>query len=155
VNVNGSASADNMQILPSPVTGYARVVASGFTVPVDVIGALTLSVNGLGGADTITGANGLAALNIPVVLDGGDGDDMITGGDEADVIIGGPGNDVIIGGRGNDFVLMGDGNDTFIWNPGDGSDTVEGGIGYDTLQFNCSNVGEHLDLSANFDFSAT
>jgi Ca2+-binding RTX toxin-like protein len=149
VNVNGSPFADTMQILPSPVAGYARVIVSGFTAPVDVTGALTLAVNGLGGTDAIVGANGLASLNIPIVLDGGDDDDTITGGDEADVIVGGAGNDVISGGRGNDVVFLGDGNDTFIWNPGDGSDTVEGGIGYDTLQFNCSNVGEHLDLSAN------
>jgi Ca2+-binding RTX toxin-like protein len=44
---------------------------------------------------------------------------------------------------------MGDGNDTFIWNPGDGSDTVEGQVGNDTIRFNCANINEHLDLSAN------
>jgi Ca2+-binding RTX toxin-like protein len=44
---------------------------------------------------------------------------------------------------------MGAGDDTFVWNPGDGSDTVEGQAGTDTLQFNGSNVGENIDLSAN------
>ena len=44
---------------------------------------------------------------------------------------------------------MGAGNDTFVWNPGDGSDTVEGQDGTDTMQFNGSNAGEQVDLSAN------
>src|SRR6266702_3108976 len=67
----------------------------------------------------------------------------------ADIIDGGAGNDTVAGGRGNDIALLGRGNDTFVWNPGEGSDTVEGGCGTDTLQFNGSNVGEHIDVSAN------
>ena len=44
---------------------------------------------------------------------------------------------------------LGAGNDTFVWNPGDGSDIVEGQAGADTLQFNGSNIGENIDISAN------
>jgi Ca2+-binding RTX toxin-like protein len=149
VNVNGTAGADTLQITVSPVAGYVRVIGSGFTAPVDVIGALTLSVNGLDGADTITAANGLAALGVPLVLDGGDGNDTISGGDVGELILGGAGDDTVSGGRGNDVVLLGDDNDTFVWNPGDGSDTVEGQNGSNTLAFNCSNVGEIVSLSAN------
>ncbi len=149
VNVNGTSGPDTMNIVPSPVAGFARVLVSGFTAPVDVTGALTLSVNGLGGNDTITGANGLAALGIPIVYNGGDGDDTITGGDGNDTIFGGTGNNTISGGRGNDVVFLGSGTNTFVWNPGDGSDTVEGQNGTNTLQFNCSNVGENINLSAN------
>jgi hypothetical protein len=117
--------------------------------PIDVTGALTLVVNGLGGPDTITGANGLAALGIPLELDGGDGDDTIVGGDGSDIIRGGPGNDTVTGGRGNDLILLGDGDDTFLWNPGDGSDTVEGQGGSDALVFNGSNANENITVSAN------
>jgi Ca2+-binding RTX toxin-like protein len=138
-----------MQILPSPVAGYARVVGSGFTAPIDVIGALTLSVNGLGGADSISASGGLAALGIPLVLDGGDGDDTIIGSDGADTIIGGTGNDTVSGGRGSDLILLGDGDDTFAWNPGDGSKTIEGQGGHNTLLFNGANVNENITLSAN------
>ena len=53
------------------------------------------------------------------------------------------------GGRGNDIALLGDDDDTFVWNPGDGNDTVEGQGGFDTLQFNGSNAGERIDISAN------
>ena len=149
VNVNGTDGADTMQVLPSPVAGFARVVVSGFTVPVDVNGALSLSVNGLGGPDTITAANGLLALGIPLILDGGDGDDIIVGGDGNDVIIGGAGNDTVGGGRGNDLIVLGEGNDTVSWNPGDGNDTIEGQGGSDTLIFNGSNINENIGLSAN------
>ena len=47
------------------------------------------------------------------------------------------------------MALLGAGNDTFVWNPGDGSDIVEGQAGADTLQFNGSNIGEAIDISAN------
>jgi Ca2+-binding RTX toxin-like protein len=149
VNVNGTGGADTMQILPSLVAGYVETVVSGYSVSVDVTGDLTLAVNGLGGPDTIIGLNGVAPLGIPIVLNGGDGDDVIVGTDADDTIYGGNGNDMVTGGRGNDLVFLGDGNDTFIWNPGDGSDVVEGETGTDTLQFNGANINENFDLSAN------
>ena len=107
-----------------------------------------LVVNANGGDDVITAGNGLANL-IKLTIDGGAGNDTITGGDGDDILIGGDGNDVITGGRGNDTAQLGTGDDTFVWNPGDGSDTVDGGAGRDTLQFNGSNVGEKINLSAN------
>ena len=149
VNVNGTDGADTMQVVPSPVAGFVRVVVSGFTAPVDVNGALSLSVNGLGGPDTITAGNGLVTLGIPLTLDGGDGDDFIVGGDGNDTILGGAGNDTVSGGRGNDLILLGEGNDTVSWNPGDGNDTIEGQGGKDTLVFNGSNIAENIALSAN------
>src|SRR5437667_5426359 len=82
-------------------------------------------------------------------IDGGGGNDTINGGDGNDLLIGGAGNDTVTGGRGDDVAILGSGNDRFVWNPGDGSDIVEGGTGTDTLEFNGSNVGEHIDISAN------
>ena len=41
------------------------------------------------------------------------------------------------------------GDDRFQWDPGDGSDTVEGQAGNDRLDFNGSNAGEKIELSAN------
>src|SRR5262249_33459938 len=86
---------------------------------------------------------------VALTIDGGAGNDTLTGGDQADTLIGGSGDDIVRGGRGNDVASLGSGNDTFIWNPGDGSDTVDGGGGIDTLQFNGSNAGEDITLSAN------
>src|SRR5262249_15897346 len=119
VNINGTDGPDVIQVMASTVTGFVRAFTGDFTIPVDVNGTATLSVNALGGADTIVGGNGVAGILTAIVLDGGDGDDTITGTDAADTIVGGKGNDVVIGGRGNDVVLLGEGDDTFIWNPGD------------------------------------
>ncbi len=108
----------------------------------------TLTINALGGNDTIN-ASAIAAGEIRLTIDGGDGNDTITGSAGDDTLIGGNGNDTVIGGRGDDVALLGSGNDTFTWNPGDGSDIVEGQDGVDTLLFNGSNANERIDISAN------
>ena len=108
----------------------------------------SLVVDALGGNDTIN-ASALAAGEIKLTIDGGDGNDTITGSQGADLLLGGDGDDNVIGGRGDDVALLGSGNDRFTWNPGDGSDIVEGQDGVDILQFNGSNADENIDVSAN------
>jgi hypothetical protein len=105
-------------------------------------------VQGLAGADAITGQNGLADLT-PLHIEGGKGDDQLDGGDGADVIVGGDGADHIDGNRGTDTELGSDQGDTFQWDPGDGSDTLEGQSGADTFDFNGSNAGERVSVFAN------
>ena len=107
-----------------------------------------LVVRGLGGADTINGQNGIAALT-HLSIDGGAGDDTLGGGDGDDTLIGGTGNDLVDGNRGADTALLGAGDDRFQWDPGDGSDTVEGQGGSNALSFNGSNAPENIDVSAN------
>jgi Ca2+-binding RTX toxin-like protein len=139
VIVNGTAGDDAIKIASSG----GAVTVSGLAAQVTIAHAEgandTLTVNGLGGNDTID-ASALKAGQINLVINGGDGDDTITGS---------AGNDTVIGGRGSDTAFLGKGDDTFVWNPGDGSDTVEGQVGTDTLLFNGSNVAEHIDISAN------
>jgi Ca2+-binding RTX toxin-like protein len=139
VNVNGTAGDDTIKIARSG----GVITVNGLPAQVTIAHAEgandTLTVNGLGGNDTID-ASALPANAINLVLNGGDGNDMITGS---------AGNDTVIGGRGADVALMGKGDDTFIWNPGDGSDTVDGQAGTDTLLFNGANVSENIDISAN------
>jgi Ca2+-binding RTX toxin-like protein len=107
-----------------------------------------LAVNGLGGNDAISAA-ALAAQAITLTLDGGAGDDTIAGGQGIETLLGGDGNDSIDGNGGNDLALLGAGDDTFVWDPGDGSDVVEGQDGVDTMLFNGANASEQVDLSAN------
>jgi hypothetical protein len=107
------------------------------------------AVKGLGGDDTINA--GTASPPVPIILDGGLGNDTIIGSRGDDTIIGGGGNDILDGGGGADTLLGGDGDDTFIWNPGGGSDVIEGQNGHDTLLFNGSNIGEAIDIGANAD----
>ncbi len=138
VVVNGTLVGDSIRVTEASgavtVTGLASLVTIANFEATD-----SLVVNGLAGNDTID-ASALAAGKMSLTLNGGDGDDRI---------VGSAGNDIVIGGRGNDVAFLGAGDDTFVWNPGDGSDVVEGQAGFDTLQFNGSNVGEQVDLSAN------
>jgi Ca2+-binding RTX toxin-like protein len=145
--VNGGNGAEVFTITANGSrVRFDRISPAPFSL--DIGTTENLVVNANGGDDVITAGNGLASL-IKLTIDGGAGNDTITGGDGNDTLIGGDGNDVITGGRGNDTAQLGNGDDTFVWNPGDGSDTVEGGAGMDTLQFNGSNVGEKINLSAN------
>jgi hypothetical protein len=99
-------------------------------------------VDGGAGNDTITGSRA------DDVLDGGAGNDTINGSDGNDQIFGSGGDDVVNGQRGNDTLSGEAGADTFPWNPGDGSDAIDGGNGLDLLQFNGSNIGEVMSVSA-------
>jgi Ca2+-binding RTX toxin-like protein len=156
--IEGGAGTDTLQVNGSDAAETFTIVNNGTRVrfdetsptpySLDIGTTENLVLHAGGGNDTITAANGLAAL-IALTLDGGAGNDTIIGGDGADFLIGGAGNDIVNGGRGNDTALLGADDDTFIWNPGDGSDTVEGQGGFDTLQFNGSNAAEHIDISAN------
>jgi Ca2+-binding RTX toxin-like protein len=148
VTVNGTAGNDAVQ-----VSGTAGSIAvTGLAATVNIAGAEAandqLIIDGGDGNDVIT-AVGLAAGAVLLTIDGGAGNDTITGSAGADVLIGGDGNDIVTGGHGNDVAFLGNGNDTFIWNPGDGSDVVEGEAGTDTLVFNGASANEKIDISAN------
>jgi len=136
INVSGDASG-------VAVSGLAALVAVQHQEPND-----GLAVNGLGGNDAISAA-ALAAQAITLTLDGGAGDDTIAGGQGIETLLGGDGNDSIDGNGGNDAAFLGAGDDTFVWDPGDGSDTIEGEDGVDTMRFNGANVAEKIELSAN------
>ena len=136
INVSGDASG-------VAVSGLAALVAIRHQEPTD-----GLAVNGLGGNDAISAA-ALAAQAITLTLDGGTGDDTIAGARGVETAFGGEGNDTIDGNGGNDAAFLGAGDDTFVWDPGDGSDTIEGEDGIDRMLFNGANIAEKIELSAN------
>ncbi len=72
-----------------------------------------LVINALDGDDVIE-ASGLPAGFIGLVLDGGDGNDILIGSAGDDVLIGGDGDDVLVGGGGNDTFDPGAGDNTVI-----------------------------------------
>ena len=139
VIVNGTAGSDTIKLARSGGVVTVNGLAAQTTIAHAEGANDTLTINGMAGDDVID-ASALPANVINLVLNGGDGNDLITGS---------AGNDTVTGGRGNDVTLMGKGDDTFIWNPGDGSDTVEGQAGTDTLLFNGANVNENINISAN------
>ena len=144
-NYNGTAAADTIGVANNG-TAVATFTPTGGVQ--NTTNVENLVVNGQAGDDTIQGQNGIASLT-HLTIDGGDGNDTLGGGDGDDTLLGGAGNDTIDGNRGSDVALGGGGNDTFVWDPGDGSDTLEGQSGVDALNFNGSNAGEKIDVSAN------
>jgi Ca2+-binding RTX toxin-like protein len=69
-------------------------------------------VNGLAGTDTITAGPGVGALT-ELLMDGGDGNDVLTGADGRQVLVGGAGLDQLRGGQGIDVAFMGADADRF------------------------------------------
>jgi Ca2+-binding RTX toxin-like protein len=69
----------------------------------------TIRIAGLGGDDAID-ASGIGANGPKLIIDGGDGDDVLIGGDGNDTILGGLGDDVLLGGPGQDVLDGGPGN---------------------------------------------
>jgi Ca2+-binding RTX toxin-like protein len=138
VTVNGTNNPDDIQI--SALGNVVEVNGAPAEVQIDHSEAANdkLTVNGLGGADTITAGRGLAAL-IQLV---------INGGTEVDVLTGGDGNDRIAGQQQNDSMFGGAGDDTLVWDPGDGNDLVEGQAGNDTMEFNGAAGGDAFEASA-------
>jgi Ca2+-binding RTX toxin-like protein len=137
VTVNGTNLADDIQV--TALGSVVDVDGTPAEVQIDHSEAANdkLTVNGLGGADTITGGAGLAAL-IQLIINGGTEVDTLTGGD---------GPDRIVGQQQNDQMFGGEGNDTLVWNPGDGNDLIEGQAGSDTMEFNGAGIAESFDAS--------
>jgi Ca2+-binding RTX toxin-like protein len=138
VTVNGTNDPDDIQI--SADGSAVEVVGAPVALRIDHSEAAndTLTVNGLGGADTITAGDGLAAL-IQLVINGGTEVDILTGGD---------GNDRIAGQQQNDSMFGGAGDDTLVWDSGDGNDLIEGQAGNDTMEFNGAAGNENFVVSA-------
>ncbi|WP_310442559.1 Ig-like domain-containing protein [Sulfurimonas sp.] len=108
-----------------------------------VFGDNSVSVDAMGGNDTITSGKGNDTLYGRAgndTLRSNDGADSLYGGDGDDTLDIGRGDDTLNGGKGNDTLMGGFGNDTYIYNRGDGKDTIidsysYGNAGNDTLKF--------------------
>jgi Ca2+-binding RTX toxin-like protein len=116
VVVNGTAGADvitlSMENGALVINGLAsKVVIDHFDFTID-----TVKIAGLGGDDVID-ASGLGANGPKLVLDGGDGADVLLGGAGNDTLLGGAGDDVLIGGGGQDVLDGGPGNNILIQSP--------------------------------------
>ncbi|MBM3969278.1 MAG: hypothetical protein FJ302_05380 [Planctomycetes bacterium] len=114
--------------------------------------ALTVTVNGGDGSDTIfgsefadsliggNGADSITGALAGDTLEGGNGNDTLSGQEGDDSVFGGDGADSIHGDAGNDTVIAGNGADRVFGdagfdslNGGDGSDTLNGDADNDTL----------------------
>ncbi len=152
VQVIGSNSADTfvVGVLDSKLRLFRGTASLTIESQID-----NVLVNGLGGTDLFI-VNNVASAQVAsqVVLNGGDGNDILTalnaslgkirlemnGNNGSDTITGSLGNDVLTGGNdvdvingssGNDSILGLDGDD--LLNGGLGNDTIDGGNGADFL----------------------
>lgn len=156
VNVNLAASNGGGDAQPDTVIANATDADDVIIVVGDAGG---ISVFGLAAQLNITGAE---VANDRLVINGGDGDDVIeasgvavgaigltlNGGDGNDVLIGSDGNDILIGGPGNDVLIGGLGID--ILDPGEGDDIVIQGftVGEDLIDLRGKDIGDYAALLA-------
>ena len=148
VTVNGSIADNVLTIGASPLDPTLQIISGlpydfRMTGPVDPT-LNTLTVQGLAGNDVITVEDSALAIT-EVVINGGDGNDLLTG---ANQIIGGAGNDTLQGGLGNDSLDGGAGDNLFLLSGGD--DTLVGGTGFDNLALS-GTVGASNKFSINQD----
>jgi Ca2+-binding RTX toxin-like protein len=146
---NGSGADETMVVEPNGLR--VRLTRNVGNIVMDIGTFENVTINALGGADTVSGAVGLLPLLELLTIDGGEGDDILNGGDGDDLLLGGGGLDTVDGNRGADTAFLGAGDDIFIWDPGDGSDAVEGEDGFDELVFNGAGAAELFDVSPDGD----
>ena len=106
VTVNATAGNDVINV--GSINGTVNV--TGASAPVLIFHLDTfdgLTVNGGAGNDKIDASALTTSLGL--IVDGGDGDDIVVGSQGSDIANGGSGNDLVIGGRGDDFGLLGAG----------------------------------------------
>jgi hypothetical protein len=98
------------------------------------VGLDRIELYGLDGNDTLDVRN----TTLPVILDGGNGDDTLRAGDGKDTLIGGAGDDRLFGGKGDD---------TFIGGPG--NDFMQGGTGTNTADYSAETSSITINLTTH------
>ncbi len=140
LTVNGTAASNVINGDAGPNSGSAltgglasvQVWMDGYE-SIEFAGKTALTINGLGGHDTID----LNDMSVPdgldgIVLDGGSGNDTLIGSRGGDLLRGDRGNDLLQGASGNDVLLGELGDDTLEGGLGD--DLIDGGFGNDILR---------------------
>jgi Ca2+-binding RTX toxin-like protein len=122
ITVQGTSGDDVIVLVADSgslvILGLAtRIVIEHFEFDKD-----TVVINGLGGDDVIE-ASGVVANGPKLILNGGDGDDVVIGGAGDDTLTGGAGDDVLIGGPGTDVLDGGPDDNVVIQLVGGGFNT--------------------------------
>jgi Ca2+-binding RTX toxin-like protein len=158
VTMNGTAAADTMTVTNSPSPLVLVATRGGVTSVFSSALVTALTLNGGDNDDIIN----VSSVNLPSVLNGGNGNDKLTGGGGNDQLLGGAGNDSLVGNGGNDRLDGGEGNDTGVG--GNGDDTYvfanaaanqtdfvgeAAGQGTDLLDFSACTVALNVNMGAN------
>ncbi len=128
VTLDGTEQADDVVVTPGNASGVVNV--AGLSTPVTISNASKtngqvgdqLTILGIGGDDHLTGRSG-AESSIRLLLNGGDGDDVLS----ADA--------TLIGGAGDD-----------LFYPLAGTNTIDGGTGFDQIVVNGNDADNSITL---------
>ena len=148
VTVKGTEGPDAVTVTGAAGTADVSGLAANVTIATAEPGIDRLTVETLGGDDTVD-ASLLGADTIQLSVDAGADDDTVLGGAGPEIVLGGDGDDFVDGGRANDVAFLGAGADRFQWDPGEGSDVVEGQDGDDAMTFNGAPAAERFRTSPN------
>jgi Ca2+-binding RTX toxin-like protein len=153
----GAGEANRVQIARGPGGEYT-IVDPAVRVRVGAgcqsTGRNTAVCNSAATGAALVGAGGndrlmATFLDVPVTLDGGDGNDTLVGGGGDDLLDADDGNDTLIGLGGRDE-LRGD-DDTDRLDGGPGADVLDGGTGTDTADYSDAAGPLAIDLDGNAD----
>jgi Ca2+-binding RTX toxin-like protein len=120
--------------------GITTVFEKDYYFGIDEI--LEIQVSGSAGPDLIWNDS-----DIPSVMDGGDGDDLLVGGSNVDILSGGDGDDELYGFEDNDELFGGNGRDGV--HGGAGKDLIDVGQG---MNENFQIGGEGADTFVRYGF---
>ena len=113
VVINATEGSDAISI--STNNGVVTVTGLAETVTISNFDSNDhLVINGLGGDDAIV-ASGLTGMQL--IVNGGNGDDIVVGSAGNDILHGDAGDDVLIGGPGQDVLDQGTGSGVVIQSP--------------------------------------
>ena len=104
---------------------HAETFVVGLSDGNDIFSARGGTVSGVHLSATVSS---VAAVSLPMTINGGEGDDTLTGGDADDVLSGGPGDD------------------EFLTPTKDGADTYDGGPGTDLISYATRKMSIVVDL---------
>jgi Ca2+-binding RTX toxin-like protein len=140
--------ANAVQVNGATVAGGACDAITSIAVTAGS-GANTIDLSGVTDKDDTVDTDYPAVTS--VTIDGGGGNDTITGSEHTDTMRGGDGDDRIVGDEnkapGSFDVFEGQGgNDTLVWNPGHDSDKMDGGDGADTIEMNGGGGAEQFTV---------
>ncbi|WP_157132097.1 peroxidase family protein [Roseobacter sp. AzwK-3b] len=128
---------------PSSEIIITRTVAGVETAIMEVRGIEEVAINGVQGIETINAVGDFAGTSLApntIYVNGTAGREVIDfsgfTSTQRLVVDAGDGRDVITGGAGNDILNAGAGDDEITWSVGGGSDVVDGGAGEDTYTIN-------------------
>ncbi len=147
---------DNFTVVTTSATAASLTIGTELDLLRDIQNVFLSAGSGNNTMDASQFTNGA------VLLDGGDGNDVLIGGYKDDTLNGGNGNDTLYGGGGSDDLngeegddtLNGCGNiDTTIGT--DGSDSLDGGNGNDTYVFDITYLLNTTTMMYEFIFQGT